>query len=192
MGGSPGIEDLKHDGFNAVLLAIGVQQCRLLGIPGEAGTGVFHCLQLMKKLAAGERAEIGRNVVVVVGGNVAIDGARAVNRLGAETVRVVCVESREKMPAGSREVVEAEEEGIIVMPSRQCLKIIRKSGAVKAVECIELASMTFVEGKLITEVLPGTGHSIAADTVMLAIGQSPDVSGISGLKPGDVDRKSVV
>jgi len=188
VGASPGIEGLHRDGYGAILLAIGVQQCRLLGIAGEDGPGVFHCLQLMRQLALGQKVKVGKNVVVVGGGNVAIDGARAVRRLGAREVTVICVESREEMPAGAGEVVAAEEEGVCILPSRQCLRIIRKNGRVKAVECIELASMRFEEGRLITEQKAGTGHTITADTVLLAIGQSPDVGGIAGLAAADIGR----
>lgn len=188
VGTSPGVEDLHRDGYGAVLLAIGVQQCRRLGIPGENGPDVLHCLQLMRQLVSGQRVRVGKSVVVIGGGNVAVDGARSIRRLGAGVVTVVCVESRQEMPAGAGEVTAAEEEGIRILPSRQCLKIIRKDGQVKAVECVELASMRFEEGKLITKQKPGTGHTITADMVMLAIGQSPDTGGISGLRASDIDR----
>jgi len=188
VGSRPGVDGLHRDGYRAVLLAIGVQQCRLLGIPGEDGPGVFHCLQLMRQLASGQKPKVGRSVAVVGGGNVAVDGARALRRLGAATVTVVCLESRREMPAGAAEVAAAVEEGIHILPSRQCLKIVRKNGQVKAVECIELASMKFEQGKLITRHKPGTGHTIAADMVLLAIGQSPNTGGISGLVNSDIDR----
>jgi len=188
VGASPGLDDLRRDGYDAVLLAIGVQQCRLLGIPGEDGPGVYHCLQLMRQLASGQKMDVGENVVVIGGGNVAIDGARAVRRLGARKVTVICVESRQGMPAGAGEVMAAEEEGIGILPSRQCLQIIRRNGRIKAVEYIELASMRFEEGRLITEQKAGTEQTIRADMVLLAIGQFPDVGGISGLGSADIGR----
>lgn len=189
VGASPGVDDLRRDGYGAVLLAIGAQQCRLLGIPGEDGPGIYHCLQLMRQLASGQKVDVGGNVVVIGGGNVAIDGARALRRLGAGKVTVICVESRQGMPAGAGEVAAAEEEGIGILPSRQCLRIVRKKdGRIKAVECIELASMRFEEGRLITEQKAGTEQAIRADMVLLAIGQFADVRGISGLGTADIGR----
>jgi len=184
------LDDLKAKGFKAILLAVGAQQCRILGIPGESGSNVMHCLELMRKVSLGQKVRMGRNVVVIGGGNVAVDGARTALRLGAKKVTLVCLESRETMPAGMDEIKGAEEEGIAILPSRQCLRILREREAVAGVECVKLRSMRFEAGKLITDRMARSEHVISADMIIVAIGQAPDVAGLGGFKAADVGSGS--
>jgi NADH-quinone oxidoreductase subunit F len=186
------IDALQADGCEAVLLAIGAQRPRGLGIPGEEGAGVIDCLSLMKKVNLGERPFLGENVVVVGGGNVATDGARTALRLGARKVTMVCLEARAKMPAGHEELKAAEEEGVAVLDSRQCLRVIRANGRITGVECVRLESMRFEKGRLYTHPIGRSEHVVTADAVVLAVGQVPDVSGLAGLPASDVSASGQI
>lgn len=192
IGGALSVDELFAQGYGAVLIAVGAQKCRDLGVPGESGGGVVHCLELMRQLRRGKNVPIGREVVVIGGGNVAIDGARTALRLGAHRVTVVCLESRWQMPAGGDEIKAAEEEGITILPSRQCDRIIRTGKKVTGLQCKRLASMRFEEGRLITEPIAGSEHIIAADMVLVAAGQGADVGSVLGLSPNEVSANGRV
>ena len=100
--------------YDAVLLAIGAHGKTRLGIPGEEGPSVFPVLEFMKKVRDKNPPRVGEKVVVVGGGNAAVDAAQTALRLGAKKVHLLSLEKKEEMPAFSWSVVEAEEEGIIV------------------------------------------------------------------------------
>ena len=122
------IDGLRRRGFGAIVLATGIQKGRALDLPGMDAEGVYLGLEFLRaaaKLGASEeaagRAELpvldGKRVLVIGGGNVAIDTARTAARLGAGEVHVACLESRAEMPAHEWEIEEALEEGVILHPS---------------------------------------------------------------------------
>ncbi|MGB9630224.1 MAG: FAD-dependent oxidoreductase, partial [Thermodesulfobacteriota bacterium] len=102
-------DDLKT--FQAIFIAVGAHQSRSLGIEGERLEGVMPGLEFLKRVKEKEMISIGKKVVVIGGGNVAVDVARSAWRLGAK-VQMVCMESREEMPAFTEEISETEAEGI--------------------------------------------------------------------------------
>jgi len=175
------IDDLWRQGYKAILLTVGTQRGQKLGVPGEDGPRVIDCLSLLRMVNMGEHVSLEGNVLVIGGGNVAIDGARTAVRLGASKASLVCLESRAEMPAHDEQVKAAEEEGIYILPSRQCLQVLREDGAITGIECIELRSMRFESGKLITDPIAGSEHVLPANTVIVAIGQEPDISFITGI-----------
>jgi NADPH-dependent glutamate synthase beta subunit-like oxidoreductase len=186
LGDSSSIDALMVQGYSAVLLAIGAQRSRMLGISGEAGVGVIDCLSLMSQVNTGDRPKLGESVVVIGGGNVAVDGARTALRLGANKVVMVCLEARDKMPAGHEELKAAEEEGVTILDSRQCLRVVRDNGRVTGVECVKLASMRFEMGRLLTNPIGRSEHVVSADAVVVAVGQVPDVKGLAGIPATDI------
>ncbi len=114
----------------------------------------------------------GRRVLVLGGGNVAMDCARTAVRLGAAKVEMACLESQEKMPAHPDEVREAEEEGISVHYSRSFKRILDRGGHVAGVEAVKVTSMEFdKEGRLKLETEKGSEHVLPCDVVIFAIGQ---------------------
>ena len=118
----------------------------------------------------------GKRVLVLGGGNVAIDAAMTAVRLNAAWVGMACLESREKMPAHDWEVRDAQEEGIEVYPSRTFKEIIESDGLLKGVRCVQVDFRGFVEGRPDFTEFPDTEEIIAADVVIFATGQHPELN----------------
>lgn len=106
------INDLKKDGFKAFYVAIGCQDGRLPGIPGQDAGGTTTAVAFLKEANTGKFKLKGEEVVVVGGGNVAIDAARVAKRSGASKVTMLCLETEDIMPATKQEVAEAREDGV--------------------------------------------------------------------------------
>ena len=105
-------EDLKAQGYEAIFVATGAHRSRKLGLEGEDARGVIHAVDFLKKVALGEPVKAGEKVIVVGGGNAAIDAARTALRLGSREVTIAYRRTRNEMPAQAEEIGEAEEEGI--------------------------------------------------------------------------------
>jgi len=110
------LADLRNQGYKAFYVAIGCQGGRKAGVPGEDGIGVSTAVDFLREVNDKEQYPIEGDVVVIGGGNVAIDVARDSVRVGAPKVNMFCLESRDIMPASDEEIEEAEEDGIIVNP----------------------------------------------------------------------------
>jgi NADH-quinone oxidoreductase subunit F len=107
------IESLREDGFQAIVLALGAHRSQRLGIPGEDKTGVYHGVKFLRDIALNRSPDMeGKRVVIVGGGDVAIDSARSAWRLGAADVHVVYRREEKDMPAHREEIEAAQEEGI--------------------------------------------------------------------------------
>ncbi len=111
------LESLKEDGYSALFLAIGLHSGRNLGIENEDMDGVLQGVDFLREAAKGKKPELGSEVVVVGGGNVAIDVAQTAKRLGAEKVTLICLERRDEMPAWEYEIIEALEDDIEIVNS---------------------------------------------------------------------------
>lgn len=171
-------------GYKAVVLAIGAQRSRRLGIPGEELPGVMHATDFLRDVAMGKGGDLaGKRVVVVGGGNTAIDAARTALRQGASPVHVVYRRTRAEMPAQAVEVREAEEEGVqyhfLVNPVR-----ILGEGQITGVECLAQELGSFDEGGRRRPVpIEGSEFTIPADVVVPAVGQGIDLSCLNGDAP---------
>ena len=106
------LKQLKDEGYEAVFVAVGAPQGMGIGVPGEDGPGVYDGLSFLKQYNVDGKGEVGKNVVVIGGGNAAIDAARTAIRLGAESVRIMYRRTRAEMPAWGEEVDAADIEGI--------------------------------------------------------------------------------
>ena len=104
--------DLEKQGFEATFVAVGAHLGRPLGIPGEDLPGAMDAIEFLRKVALHEKVDIGDDVLVLGGGNSAMDAARTAVRLGAKKVQVVYRRTRNEMPANPWEIEEAEEEGV--------------------------------------------------------------------------------
>ncbi|MGQ9551256.1 MAG: NADPH-dependent glutamate synthase [Candidatus Bathycorpusculaceae bacterium] len=179
------IPELLKKGFNAVFIGTGAGLPQFLGIPGENLGGIYSAneflirVNLMKAYAFPEYdtpIRIGRHVVVIGGGNVAMDSARSALRLGAEEVCIVYRRSRDELPARKEEVENAEEEGIVfeflAAPTRF---IGDEKGWVKQMECIcmELGKPD-ESGRRRPVPVKGSEFLVDADTVIIAIGRTPN------------------
>jgi len=167
------LEELKLR-YDAVYVAVGSQVSKKIGIQGEELSGVSYGLDFLRDVHLSIKTNIEKNIIVVGGGNVAFDAARVALRLGAQQVRIVCLESRENMLANPEEIQEGEEEGIIIHPSRTVARIIENQGRAAGIECLEVESCYFDEENMPhIEVRAGSEHVLPADAVIIAIGQRP-------------------
>lgn len=168
--------DQLRSEYKAVLISVGLQQSRMLAIEGGDLTGVLPAIPFLREAATGGRPAVGQRVLVIGGGNVAMDVARTALRLGAREVHVACLESRAEMPAHEWEIEEAVEEGIILHPSRGPKRFIGQNGRVTGLEVLTCRRVFDDEGRFNPQLVEGTEQTLPADTVIVAIGQSPDLS----------------
>ncbi|MEM4699610.1 MAG: FAD-dependent oxidoreductase [Candidatus Nezhaarchaeales archaeon] len=173
------VEDLSRllREFDAVLLATGAQLSARLEVEGEDLRGVYHALDFLRRVNLGEPVEVGRRVVVVGGGNTAMDCARTALRLGAEEVVVSYRRTREEMPAHPVEVAEAEEEGVKFLFLTAPTKILGEGGRVRGVELIRMElGEPDEKGRRRPVPIKGSEFVVEADCVIVAIGQLVDTS----------------
>ncbi|MBI5472763.1 MAG: FAD-dependent oxidoreductase [Ignavibacteriae bacterium] len=192
------IPQLRAQGFEAILIAAGLQRGRNLPIKGVDLDGVVHGIDFLKEINTGEKTKLGERVVVIGGGNVAFDVARTAVRVGgkfrsemqdfyeatdsareairhgAKEVHMVCLESREEMPADEIEIHEGVEEGVILHTSRGPLEIVGENGKVKGLATRKVKSVFDENGRFNPTFSDEPGEIIPADTVMLSIGQTLD------------------
>jgi len=172
---APAFAKLKKD-YDAVFVATGAPLSSKLGVPGEELPGVVSALEFLRTARLGGGMTVGKNVVVIGGGNVATDSARLARRLGAEIVTMTCLESRDIMPAYAAEVEAAEAEGVNVNPCWGVKRIIGQDGKVAGVELKSCTSVFDKEGRFSPSYDESVSCVISADTVVAAIGQTTDLS----------------
>lgn len=179
------LADLTEAGYDGVFIGSGAGLPSFMNIPGENLNGVYSAnefltrINLMKAYQFPETdtpVKVGKRVAVIGGGNVAMDAARCAKRLGAEEVYIVYRRSEEEIPARLEEVYHAEEEGIIFKMLTNPTQIIgTEDGWIKALACVE---MTLTEpdesGRRRPVEKPGSEHQFEVETVVVAIGQSPN------------------
>ena len=170
------IDYLKEQGFDATFLAIGAQNTKKLNLDGSNLPNILWGLDFLKKVNLGEEVEIPDNVIVIGGGNVAIDVALTAKRLGAKEVQLTCLECREEMPAHDWEIQKAIEEGITLDCSWGPKRVIDKDGDISEVELIHCDSV-YDDSDIFNPIFDDTNtKSIKTEMVILAIGQIPDLS----------------
>jgi NADPH-dependent glutamate synthase beta subunit-like oxidoreductase len=177
------LDELRKVGYRAVLLATGAHRSATLSIPGSDLRGVYHGLPFLTQVALGDRPDLGRRVVVIGGGNAAIDVARAAVRLGAAEVHLACLESRSQMPAFLWEIEKAEREGVKIHASLAPQEIEGLRGRAASVNFKRVRKFTTEGNGRISWTLmegPGSDYTIPADAVIIAIGQAPDASFADG------------
>jgi formate dehydrogenase major subunit len=169
-----------RDDHDAVFLGIGAQSASKLDVPGETLPGVTSGLRFLEEVSAETRKTIGRRVVVVGGGNTAIDAARTAVRLGAKEITILYRRTRKEMPAWDVEVHEAEQEGCRLEPLAAPTQI--EQGATGLlVTCIRMAlGQPDASGRCRPIPQPGSEHVVECDEVIAAIGQNVNARGIDG------------
>ena len=165
------IDQLKKEGFDGFYLAIGASQGRKLGIEGEDGEGVILGVDFLKNVALNKQKPLHGKVVVIGGGNVAIDVARTATRVGAESVNMYSLEKREEMPALEEEIEEAESENVIINNGYGPKRIIVKDGKVVGIEFKKCVSVFNEEGKFAPKYDENDAITVEADYVLVSIGQ---------------------
>lgn len=167
--------NLKHLGFQAAFLAIGAHKSRPLSIPGERLPGVVAGVELLRKINLGRKIALGEKVVVLGGGNVALDAARAALRLGAKEVWIVYRRSPIEMPAIPEEVTMARREGIQFLFLSLPVGIKESKKNRLEVDCRKTEMGEADErGRRKPILIEGSAFSLSADSVVAAIGQRVD------------------
>ncbi|MFW9969137.1 MAG: FAD-dependent oxidoreductase [Candidatus Odinarchaeota archaeon] len=170
------LEDLKEQGFNAIFLAIGTQNTKKLNIQGLDFPNIIWGLDFLKKVNLGKEVKVSDRVIVIGGGNVAIDVALTAKRLGAKEVQLICLESREEMPAHEWEIQKAIDEGIALECCWGPKRFVDKNGEISEVELMHCDSV-FDDNKIFNPVFDETKTKfIDTEMVIVAIGQIPDLS----------------
>jgi formate dehydrogenase beta subunit len=223
LGGDFSLSSLQDEGFEAVFLGVGCMRGRDLQIPGVELDGVLRAVDFLLNANLGYRVDLGDDVLVIGGGNVALDAARTAlrevatsgsmtdqidesgavassgtfdvarvaKRLGARRVRVVALESREEMPAHEFEIEEAEVEGIEILTRRGPHRIV---GAhhVEGLETLDVSSVFDPDGRFNPRFVEGTEQLTEADSVILAVGQAPDLSWLEEADGVEVNPRGLI
>ena len=174
------IDRLFDEGHAAVLVATGLSESRSLGVPGIDGDGVLLALPFLRAAHTPRPPKIGEKVVVIGGGNVAIDVARTARRIGAEKVTIVCLESRLEMPAWDWEIEETSEEGVQIMNSWGPRSVFRENGAVKGLELKRCTAVFDSRGRFRPEFDENDNATVVADSLIIAVGQRGDLACLAG------------
>ncbi|MFH0812147.1 MAG: FAD-dependent oxidoreductase [Pseudomonadota bacterium] len=172
------LENLTSDGFDTVFLGIGAQLSRRISIDGTDLEDVLWGVDFLVDMSEGKAIQVKNRVIVIGGGNVAIDVARSVIRCGAKEVTVACLESREEMPAHDWEIEESLEEGIRLMPSWGPQRIVSEGSRVTGVALVRCTSVFDEAGNFSPTFDETTKTIIQGDQVIIAIGQASDLSSI--------------
>ena len=171
------LAELREQGFKAFYVAIGCQGGRLAGVPGEDAEGVTVAVDFLREVATeqldrGEAVPVSGKVVVVGGGNVAIDVARTAARLGAESVEMLCLESRDVMPASNEEVAEAEADGVRLSCGWGPKEVLARDGHVTGIVFKRCTRVFDEDGRFAPEYDEDDTIELSCDQVVMSIGQS--------------------
>jgi NADPH-dependent glutamate synthase beta subunit-like oxidoreductase len=170
------LESLKKSGFKAVFLATGLHQNRNLNVKNEEVKGVLKGVDFLRDVALGQAVSIGKKVIVVGGGNVAVDVALTAIRSGAKDVSLVCLEDRDEMPAWEHEISEAIEDGVKIVNCFGPNKFLEQNGRITGVE-FKRCTCVFDEcGTFDPQYDQKDLQTLGADTVIIAIGQTADLA----------------
>ena len=180
------LQDLRTQGYDALFIATGAHVSRKLGLEGEEAPGVTHAVEFLRRVALKEPVSVGEKVVVIGGGNAAIDAARTALRLGAKTVTIAYRRTLNEMPAQMEEIEDAEYEGVRFEYLTAPTRLVKGDGRITGIDCIRMELGTPDEsGRPRPVPIAGSEFTIEAETVIPAISQAPDLSFLSekdGLK----------
>ena len=169
-------DDLWKDEYKAIFIGAGAHKSQKLKIEGGNLKGVIHALDFLRSVNSDKKMEIGKNVVVIGGGNVAIDAARTALRREANEVTILYRRSREEMPANPWEVKEAEDEGVKIEFLVAPKKILGEDEKVSAIECVRMQLGDVDEtGRRKPIPIEDSKFTRETDMVILAIGEVPDL-----------------
>ena len=199
--------DLRQQGYAAVFLAVGAMRSRDLAVDGMDLDGVLKGVDYLLNVNLGYKVEMGSRIIVIGGGNVAVDVARTAARggeyenlqrslsvvqaldvarsairFGAREVTVCCLESESEIPAARDEIEEAEREGIVFRHRIGPKRLVGERGSVIGVEFLTVSRVFDESGRFSPQFVPGSESIVPADTVVVAIGQTGD---LSFLRPED-------
>ncbi len=173
------VEDLRQEGYDAVLIAAGAQRSQRIGIPGELEEieGFHYGLRFLRDVKLEREVRVGDRTAVIGGGNVALDAARTAVRLGSRDVHIYYRRSREEMPVSEVEYDQTIAEDVsidfLVSPTR----VVSEGWKVKGLECVRMTLGEIdPQGRRRAVPIPGSEFFVEADTVIAAVGQAPDLT----------------
>ncbi|MCP4668603.1 MAG: FAD-dependent oxidoreductase, partial [Deltaproteobacteria bacterium] len=170
------LQGLRDDGFKAFFLATGLHLSRKLHVEGEDLPGVLQGVDFLRDVALGNQVQVEKKLIVIGGGNVAVDVALTALRQGAEDVTLVCLEKRDDMPAWDYEIEEALEEGVKIINSLGPRRFLEKQGKLTGIECKKCTAVFDEKGAFHPQYDESDLTSLEGDTVIVAIGQAADLS----------------
>jgi NADPH-dependent glutamate synthase beta subunit-like oxidoreductase len=162
--------------YDSIFIATGAWRSSRMNFAGETSPSVMAALQFLQEVNQGRKPRLGQNVLIIGGGNTALDAARTSLRMGSRP-RVIYRRSRQEMPAFSEEVEEAEEEGIEILYLNSPVRILREDGHLKGLECVRNRLVEpGKDGRPLPEPVPESSFVLEADTILTAVGEAPDLS----------------
>ena len=176
------LKDLQDQGYQAVLLAIGLQRARSLPIPGMEAAGVMLALPFLRQVAQGTPLPLGEKVLIVGCGNVAMDAARAVKRLAVPQVQMICLESPHQLFASPLETERTTEEIIDMIFQWAPKVVLAEGGRLKGIELMACTSLFDEYGRFAPTYDETRVERLTADTVIFAIGQEAELDAAQGEK----------
>jgi len=178
------VNDLRAEGYAAIFNGVGAHASRKLGLDDEESTeGVFHGVDYLRRINLGEDLDLGSKVVVVGGGNVAIDVARTALRYNSKEVFILYRRSREEMPASAAEIHHLEEEGVRIEFLAAPIKIHSENGKLTKVECVRMElGEPDDSGRRRPVIQDGSNFMIEADSIVPAISQNVDHTADQGIE----------
>jgi NADPH-dependent glutamate synthase beta subunit-like oxidoreductase len=180
LNGNFDLEGLRHMGFLAVFLGFGAGKAKKIDVEGIDADGVYSGMEFLESVRTGQRPRITSRVAVIGGGDVAMDVAQTARRLGAQWVTIVALEEEANLPAYRHNIEAARAEGIDFLCSQGIEKITSSGGKVAGVRLLKCLSV-FDEAGAFAPKLDGVDCSaVEADTVILAVGQEADLTGLPG------------
>ncbi|MDM8550820.1 FAD-dependent oxidoreductase [Desulfobacterales bacterium HSG2] len=185
------LKSLKNDGYDAVFVGTGAQLSRRVPLDGHDLPDVLWGVDFLRQVAEGEEVRLRENVLVIGGGNVAVDVAMTALRCGAEEVKMACLECETDMPASPWELAGAVAEGIQIMPSRGPDKILIEDGRITGMDMMECTCVFDAQGNFCPQ-FSDEKECIPTDQIILAIGQDSDLSFLQEADPISVDKGLIV
>jgi indolepyruvate ferredoxin oxidoreductase alpha subunit len=182
------LDDIRKQ-YNAVFIAAGAHKGRSLGIENEHASGVIDGTEFLHKVNTGEKVKAEDKVVVVGGGNVAIDCARTCVRLGFKDVKIVYRRSKAEMPAIADEITEAEHEGVQLALLSGPNKVVVKGGKVAGLECLKMElGEPDASGRRRPVPVKGSEFVIETGLIITAAGEEPELSFMTGETASAIDK----
>ena len=180
-------DDLRNQGYDAVLVTTGVSESKALQVENADAGGIYPGLEFLRQAKSLQKPSLTGEVVVIGGGNVAVDAAMTAVRLGADTVHLVCLESREEMPAHDWEIVQAEDEGVKIHPGWGPSRFTEVDGRVSGVDFKKCMAVFDERGRFDPRYDESETMQLSAGSVIVTIGQQVDaefLAGVSGIATG--------
>lgn len=174
--------------YDACFVATGAHQSVRMNIPGEDHPNIISGLEFLKRIALGKQATVKEKIVVIGGGNTAIDAARTAKRLGAKEVSIIYRRSQQEMPAHMEEVVQAKDEGVSIVYLAAPLRIYSSSSRINRLECTRMALLdkTGRDGRREVQPIRDNTFMVDAEGIIMAVGEGiyvpflPDTVGENG------------